>query len=43
MSKVIFDYNQKIYEIECNEKEKMKDICQRFANKIRIELSTVYF
>ena len=43
MSKVIFDYNQKIFEIECNEKEKMKDICQRFANKINLNLSNLYF
>ena len=43
MSKVIFDYNQQTFEIECNEKEKMKDICQRFADKIKKNLSNLYF
>ena len=43
MRKVLFDYNQQIIEIECNEKEKMKDICQRFADLKKLNLSNFYF
>ena len=43
MSKVIFDYNQEKFPINCNENERMKDICKRLADKININLSNLYF
>ena len=43
MAEIIFTYNTLPTVIPCKKNECMKDICQRFANKVRIELSTVYF
>jgi len=43
MVEIEFTYNTLPTVIQCQKDECMKDICQRFANKVRIELSKVYF
>ena len=43
MAKVIFTYNGNETIIQCNIDEKMKDICQRFAKKLQIEIDKIYF
>ena len=43
MAEIIFTYNTIPTIIQCEKYESMKDICQRFAYKIGIELSKVYF
>ena len=43
MAEIIFIYNTLPIYIPCKKDECLKDICQRFANKVRIELSQFYF
>ena len=43
MAEIIFTYNTIPTIIPCNIDENMKEICQRFSNKVGIELSKVYF
>ena len=43
MVEIEFTYNSLPTVIQCQKDEYMKDICQRFSNKVRIELSKVYF
>ena len=43
MSKVIFNYKGKEEAIECSKDERMKDICQRFSLKSKIDLNRIYF
>ena len=43
MSRVKFEYNQTECEIQCNENELMKEICKRFAKKVNLNLSNLYF
>ena len=43
MNQVEFNYNGQITIIQCNQDEKMKDICERFATKVGIDINTIYF
>ena len=43
MAEIIFTFNTIPTSIQCNKNESMKEICQRFANKAKIDLSKVYF
>ena len=43
MSKVEFNYNGAKTIIQCQSNEKMKNICQNFANKIQINKNEIYF
>ena len=43
MSQVSFIYNGNKTNIQCNENEKMKDICQRFVSKIQVDKNKIYF
>ena len=45
MSKVnvIFSYKGRELKIQCLKKDKMKDICQKFANKILLDLNSLLF
>ena len=43
MAKVIFNYKGIEKEIQCNINEKIKDILKRYANKVGIDISKVYF
>ena len=43
MNQVEFNYNGQITTIQCNQDEKMKDICERFATKVGIDINTIYF
>ena len=43
MSQVVFIYNGSKTIIQCNENEKMKDICQRFLSKIKIDNNSIFF
>ena len=43
MSEVIFSYVGKKTIIQCNEKDKIKDICQRFAFNIGTDINKLYF
>ena len=43
MAEIIFTYNTIPTVIPCNKNESMKEICQRFANKVQINISKVYF
>lgn len=43
MSEVIFFYGGKKTIIQCNEKDKIKDICQRFTFKIGTDINKLYF
>ena len=43
MEEIIFLFNNSQTTIQCRKNETMKVICQRFATKIGIELSTIYF
>jgi len=43
MAEIIFTYNTIPTVIPCNKNEFMKEICQRFANKVQINISKVYF
>ena len=41
MAEIIFTYNTIPTSIQCKKNESMKEICQRFANKVKINLSEV--
>ena len=43
MSKVIFDFEGREVIIQCTKDEKMKDICQRYVNKIDKNINTLIF
>ena len=43
MAKVEFQYENLNIMIQCQRKETMKDIFQKFANKAGIELNNLYF
>ena len=43
MAEIIFNYQRKEYKIECSIKEKMKEICNKFGNKIGKDISTLNF
>ena len=43
MAEIIFTYNTIPTSIQCQKNESMKEICQRFADKVKINLSEVYF
>jgi len=42
MSKIIFNYKGGETEIQCNMTEKIKDIFQKYANKIGLDISNIY-
>ena len=43
MSKVVFLYNGKELAIQCTKEDKMKDICNRFATKVDININSLLF
>ena len=43
MSKVIYNFGGIDVVIQCSKDEKMKDICQRYANKIQKNLNSLIF
>jgi len=43
MSKVIFDFEGREVIIQCKKDEKMKDICQRYVNKINRTINSLIF
>ena len=43
MSKIIFIFNSIPTIIQCNEDDLMENICQKFANKINIQLNNLFF
>ena len=43
MSKVIFDFEGREVIIQCTKDEKMKDICQRYVNKINRTINSLIF
>ena len=43
MAEIVFYYQRKEYKIECNFKEKMKEICNKFANNIGKDISELNF
>ena len=43
MCEVIFSYNQSNIIIQCELKDKLNDIIQKYINKTGIELNTIYF
>ena len=43
MAEVIFIYNGLSITIQCQKDENLKDICQRFEDKVNEELSKIYF
>ena len=43
MSKVIFNFDGVDVEIQCIKEEKMKEICQRYVNKINKNINTLIF
>ena len=43
MSKAIFIYKDRITEIQCYSYESMKWICQRFANKLNLDINKLSF
>jgi len=43
MVEVEFNYNKKVIKIRCNENEKMKDICFKFAIKEDLDLDDINF
>ena len=43
MASVIFIYKGEHIKIECNKEDKMKDICNKFANKKGIDINLIYF
>ena len=40
---VIFNYKDKKIIIQCNKKEKMKNICERFKSQIKENINKIYF
>ena len=43
MSNVEFQYKGINTIIQCNENEKMKEICQRYANKVQLDKNNIFF
>ena len=43
MSKTTFLFNTKEITIQCTNEELMKDICQKFANKVKIDVNNLLF
>ena len=43
MAKMIFNYKGVEKEIQCNINEKIKDILKRYANKVGIDITKVFF
>ena len=43
MAKVIFLFKGQETTILCNLEDKMKEICQHYANKIQIDINNIYF
>ncbi len=43
MSEVIFSYKGNQTRIQCDENEKMKNICIRFSIKLNIDINKLYF
>jgi len=43
MEKVIFTFNGINTIIQCNIEDKMKDVCNKFVNKIGIDINLIYF
>ena len=43
MAEVVFDYNGNKVTIQCQKNEKMKDIFQRFTNKINIKSNQIFY
>ena len=43
MSKVIFNYENNITEIQCNQEDQMKRIIQKFKQKIGIDTKELFF
>ena len=41
--KVIFNFKQNILIIQCSPEDKMRDICQRYSNKIGIHMNLLMF
>ena len=39
----IFSYDSNKVTIQCSKEDKMKDICQKYANKIQINLNSLIF
>ena len=42
-AKVIFDFEQSILTIQCNQEDKMRNICQRFSTKVGININLLIF
>ena len=43
MSRIIFNYNGETIVIQCQKEEKLKEICEKFAIKIQIDLNKLFF
>ena len=43
MPKIIFTYEQKKTEIQCLKENTMKDICNKYASKIGIDINSLTF
>ena len=43
MAKVLFLFNHKELEIQCTKEDKMKEICNRFAQKVDINVNSLLF
>ncbi len=43
MKKVIFLFEGKEDSLECSEDELMKDICQKYANKIDKDINSLFY
>ena len=43
MANVIFNFNGERVTIQCETNETMKDICNRFASKIAIDINSLCF
>ena len=43
MTEATFLFEGKRTSIQCNKKDNMKDICQKFANKANVDIKDIYF
>ena len=43
MYSLTFDFNGKIFLIDCNENEIMKEICQKFCSKLELDIDCLFF
>ena len=43
MANVVFNFNEQKITIQCEVEEKIKDICNRFASKVAIDINSLYF